>query len=288
MFHHHHYHKQDPIGQAVEKDGSTRLLLKPGRHCAPDLAHELLKRVDVVSMTFDLDTGVLEAIKSLREYAATQANNNDHRFKLETFKGDEYNHLLNKLFETFNGIFFMNLLPRTKISETLDREFPPAELIAHRIATRLLSKFAAEIRIHGLQRSWNHIGALLGVMIELYLKYYGCDCLTCYGDKDGYGSTGKGNAWQRIAHKLETSAVLQKKINRIFFQHFGGFDFSREQLYIDELSHWDWPEHRVADPDTLAIWGWNKPGFNTRFILEARKKFEDRKEMKNEETGGRR
>ncbi|KAJ8062782.1 hypothetical protein OCU04_008039 [Sclerotinia nivalis] len=288
MFHHHHYHKQDPMGQIVEKDGSARLLLKPGRHYAPDLAHELLKRVDVVSMPFYIDTGIIEVIKSLREYAAIQANKDDHRFKLETFEGDEYNNFLTKLFETFNGIFFMNLLPRTKISETLDHEFPPAKLIVHRITTRLLSKFAAEIKIHGLQRSWNHIGALLGVMIELYLKYYGCDCLTCQGDKDGYGSTGKGNAWQRIAHKLETSAVLQKKINGEFFQHFGGFDLYRKQLYIDELSHRVLPEHHVADPDTLAIWGWDTPAFNTWLILEARKKFKDRKEMENKKTSTRR
>ncbi|CAD6446879.1 8ac1ec8c-57b0-488b-bf2d-9aa482594b3c-CDS [Sclerotinia trifoliorum] len=253
MFHHHPYHK-GPIFGTVVKD---ELPLKPGRHNTPDLVERLLKRIDVVSPPSSKDkdvsearADVSEAMSSLGAYVAIQTNDNDHRFELETFKGNEYNKFLMKLFEASKVIFSVNELPSTKVSEALGHEFPPADLIVHRITTNKLSRFAAEIKIRGKERSWDHIGALLGAMLELYFKYYGCDCIMCRQHDQGYG-LGEGHAWQEIAHKLETSDILQVKI-REFFPNSGPIDLFRKQLYIEELSYCRSLHCPVADYATVA------------------------------------
>lgn len=151
MFHYHSFHKGPIFGTVVKDDPP----LKPGLHNTSDLVEKLLKRIDVVSPPSSKDTDVSkakadvsEAMDSLGAYAAIQTSDNDHRFELETFKDKEYNEFLAKLFKAFNGIFFMNRLPPTKVSEAKGLEFPPAKLIARRIATNKLSRFAAEIKIH--------------------------------------------------------------------------------------------------------------------------------------------
>ncbi|APA08477.1 predicted protein [Sclerotinia sclerotiorum 1980 UF-70] len=227
MFHYHSFHKGPIFGTVVKDDPP----LKPGLHNTSDLVEKLLKRIDVVSPPSSKDTDVSkakadvsEAMDSLGAYAAIQTSDNDHRFELETFKDKEYNEFLAKLFKAFNA------------EQICSRDKNPRK-----------------------RRSWDHIGALLGAMIELYLKYYGCDCTLCQEINTGYGS-GKGYAWQMIAHKLETSDILQVKIKELF-PNSGRIDLFRAQLYIEELSHCGLfcP---VADCDTLANWGLALPEFS--------------------------
>ncbi|KAI9640611.1 hypothetical protein NHQ30_010910 [Ciborinia camelliae] len=271
-------HYYQPINDTERVENDRPLDLHPGHHKATDLASKLLKHIDLSRPDFRYNTRSPEAIKSLEEMASSHATNGSHHFDLQRFTELEYIEFLNKLCQNFNTIFFMDLLPPTKVSRkecpsttvSADRSviIPPAELVIHSVTAILRSESKAEIFLHGSEKSWKHIGALLGAMIELYLKYFGCRCDDCRKDIHGYGITGKGEAWQQIAGNLETSPLFEK-IRDKFFVGDADFGFCRRELYVMELSYWNFPEEVVAEPNVLASWGWTNARNNVGVSLVA-------------------
>ena len=137
--------------------------------------------------------------------------------------------------------------------------------------------FEAEIAIQDSERSWNHIGALLGAMIELFLKHFGCSSENCGDDQQGYGNTGYGEAWQDVAYVLENSLLL-RAMKYKFFQPTQDLGFYRREMYVLELSTWKEPKKRiVADLRLLEAWtGAADRRWILRLVREVKKKGEGR------------
>lgn len=252
------FHKCDSIHQASGKKNSVPFLLN--RHCHNKF--DLVRKYnDIIVKNLSKESHIHASLQKFSTININQILQDINLHKDPSTFPKSYTDFLHTIFQIFNTIFFQNLLPPTKIHAipSSSPPFPPYNLNVHTLSTTFALKYSAKIEIYGLANTqtnnWNHINNLLSAMLELYLQYFGCDCKLCEGNSDNDGKTGKGAAWQEIAHKVE-KCLMAHRINKEVYGYDGVFDLKRRDLYVYELSFWGTgAEQKVADIDTLYAWG---------------------------------
>ncbi|THV52635.1 hypothetical protein BGAL_0073g00090 [Botrytis galanthina] len=134
------------------------------------------------------------------------------------------------LFPIFNTIFFMNALPTN--TEVLRQDKSIFKLERRRLSFRFVDNVHAEFKRRvdhkflpptiGVPSShidysgteqvvpWeDQVGSLLGSMIDLFIQYYSCREEGCWNDKYTHGRMHRGEAWQIIAYRFETSSTMK-------------------------------------------------------------------------------
>ncbi|KAF7924920.1 uncharacterized protein EAE98_007008 [Botrytis deweyae] len=191
------------------------------------------------------------------------------------------------LFAIFNTIFFMNALPsNTRVVRR--NNF----LFGHELRVTLLEKRIAILtcaivdNVHaGFERRDDHkfhppmidvpsrlvdpfgpghvvvtwkdqVGSLLGSMIDLFIQYYSCRHDECWNNKYTHGKDHRGQAWQVIAYRFETSPTMKQTQEALG----SPIDLQRMEDYHLDLNHWSLRELGSLESNLLRsrieTWGW--------------------------------
>lgn len=211
------------------------------------------------------------------------------------------------LFSIFNAIFFMSALPcNTRVfqenSSTFNlghRVYLPERnlLVGASIRCAVVANVSANFvkrddsqflppTINVPSSHLNHwdveqlvpwedqVGSLLGSMIDLFIQYYSCREDGCRSDKFTHGKMHRGEAWQIIAYRFETSSTMRSTERALG----NPIKLRRKEDYEWELSHWSLRElnklENLLVRRTIETWGW-APDSQLTYVKAAREKKEN-------------
>ncbi|TGO10354.1 hypothetical protein BTUL_0137g00110 [Botrytis tulipae] len=195
------------------------------------------------------------------------------------------------LFAIFNTIFFMNALPtntevlrQDSLIFNLERRVILLERRNSIFASSSGSAFVDNVHA-GFKRRFDHkflpptidvpsshidfsgtehvvpwedqVGSLLGSMIDLFIQYYSCRQDGCWNDKYTHGEKHRGEAWQIIAYRFETSVTMKHTQEALG----SPINLRRKEYYEWDLNHWsigglDSLERRLRHRSRIETWGW--------------------------------
>ncbi|KAK6599132.1 hypothetical protein H4I96_08336 [Botrytis cinerea] len=128
----------------------------------------------------------------------------------------------------------------------------------------------------------DQVGSLLGSMIDLFIQYYSCRKDRCWSDKFTHGKMHRGEAWQIIAYRFETSSTMRSTERALG----SPINLRRKEDYEWELSHWDLGELNKLENlllrRTIETWGW-APDSQLTYVKAAQEKKENEARIRYQE-----
>ncbi|KAM0125626.1 hypothetical protein ACHAO1_010518 [Botrytis cinerea] len=216
------------------------------------------------------------------------------------------------LFSIFNAIFFMSALPSNTMVFQGDSSISN---LGHRVhlpeRTLLVAAYAfvANVSADFVKRDdrqflpptinvisshldhsgveqlvpWeDQVGSLLGSMIDLFIQYYSCRKDRCWSDKFTHGKMHRGEAWQIIAYRFETSSTMRSTERALG----SPINLRRKEDYEWELSHWDLGELNKLENlllrRAIETWGW-APDSQLTYVKAAQEKKENEARIRYQE-----